>query len=936
MTQPDPRSVRQPQLATSDSADAAGGKVECLGMTFRSDEERRAYFTEKLREKLSDAEFRAIEGFPQGSDEDILALSDPPYYTACPNPFLADFVRCYGKKYDGDDAYHKEPFAVDVSEGKNDSIYNVHPYHTKVPHKAIMRYILHYTDPGDIVLDGFAGSGMTGVAAQLCASPDPELRASIEQEAKMAGARPPRWGARVPVLGDLSPAATFIADNYNSPVDLPALREAIDNALAAVCDECGWMYETRHADGTSGRINFTLWSDVFVCPQCGSDIVFWDAALDTEAGKVRDVFNCPRCSAELDKGKLTRRWETYFDPSISQPISRAVQVPVLINYSVSGHRGRFSKTPDQSDLDTIAKIEHGTIPHWFPTSELPDGYNTTQPKMSHGLTHVHHFYTRRNLWVLASLWEQCRLSGISYMQFIFTSAHQYCNRLCRLHVGNFFNGGGGVVDKPLSNTLYMPSLSIEVDAIERFALRSRFPELLTPGGLFAIGTSSATCIDVPDGSIDYIFVDPPFGGNIMYSDLNSLWEGWLKVVTNNEPEAITNSAQGKGLREYQHIMERCFKEYHRVLKPGRWMTVEFSNTKAAVWNALQTALEHAGFVVSNVSMLDKQKGSFKAVTTPTAVRQDLIISCYKPNSLLEANFAATQGDEIGVWEFVRSHLRYLPTFLGKGPESVEIVDRTPRVLYDRLVAYFVQHGYAVPISSQEFQAGLTQRFPQRDGMYFLQEQVAEYERKRLSVREIQQLTIFVKDESTAIQWLRQQLTNKPQTTSELTPLFIRELSAAWDKHELQPELSDLLEQNFLRYDGDGAIPAQIVGWMKKSAELRELLSALPIREDGGVETTSAKLLAAARDRWYVPDPNKAIDLEKLRTKMLLREFAEYANGKGKLKLFRTEAVRAGFAQAWRERDYSAIVRVADRLPESVLQEDPDLLMYYDNASMRVG
>jgi hypothetical protein len=88
-------------------------------------------------------------------------------------------------------------------------------------------------------------------------------------------------------------------------------------------------------------------------------------------------------------------------------------------------------------------------------------------------------------------------------------------------------------------------------------------------------------------------------------------------------------------------------------------------------------------------------------------------------------------------------------------------------------------------------------------------------------------------------------------------------------------------------------------------------------------------------RWYPPDPNKAGDLEKLREKALLREFREYSKGKKRLKKFRTEAVRAGFAHAWRNREYAAIVAVAERLPERVLQEDPDLLMYYDNASLRV-
>ena len=118
--------------------------VECLGMTFPNDEARREYFLEKLHEKLKDPEFRKIEGFPIGSDKDILALSDPPYYTACPNPFIVDFIKHYGKPYDPKVPYSREPFAVDVSEGKNDPIYNAHSYHTKVPHKAIMRYIVDY------------------------------------------------------------------------------------------------------------------------------------------------------------------------------------------------------------------------------------------------------------------------------------------------------------------------------------------------------------------------------------------------------------------------------------------------------------------------------------------------------------------------------------------------------------------------------------------------------------------------------------------------------------------------------------------------------------------------------------------------------------------------------------------------------------------------
>ena len=157
---------------------------------------------------------RNIEGFPIGTDDDIIALSNAPYYTACPNPFIEEFIRDKGTPYDEKtDDYHCEPFAADVSEGKSDQIYNIHSYHTKVPHKAIMRYILHYTKPGDFVFDGFCGTGMTGVAAQLCETAPADFKLQIEHDQPNV-----QWGARYAILNDLSPAATLISANYNTPV----------------------------------------------------------------------------------------------------------------------------------------------------------------------------------------------------------------------------------------------------------------------------------------------------------------------------------------------------------------------------------------------------------------------------------------------------------------------------------------------------------------------------------------------------------------------------------------------------------------------------------------------------------------------------------------------------------------------------------------------
>ncbi|MGK5094677.1 DNA methyltransferase [Deltaproteobacteria bacterium TL4] len=246
------------------------GPVTCLGMTFENDEARRAHFTEELSKKLQDPEFRKIEGFPIGSNEDILNLSDPPYYTACPNPWIADFIAEWeAQKPEQPEGYHyhREPFAADVSEGKNDPIYNAHSYHTKVPHKAIMRYILHYTQPGDIVFDGFCGTGMTGVAAQMCGDsevvmslgyqvkPDGTiLQEETDEDGKKVWLPFSKLGVRKTVLNDLSPAATFIAYNYNTPVDVAAFEKEAKSILSEVEKECDWMYETLHVEPASSRL----------------------------------------------------------------------------------------------------------------------------------------------------------------------------------------------------------------------------------------------------------------------------------------------------------------------------------------------------------------------------------------------------------------------------------------------------------------------------------------------------------------------------------------------------------------------------------------------------------------------------------------------------------------------------------------------------------
>lgn len=906
----------------------SSGSVICLGMEFENDEARRGYFKEQLREKLKDPDFRNVEGFPIGTDGDILELSDPPYYTACPNPWIAEFIT----EWEADKPtkpvdyhYHREPFAADVSEGKGDPIYNAHTYHTKVPHKAIMRYILHYTEPGDIVFDGFAGTGMTGVAAQMCGDRDTVsslgykvqedntiLQEQYDEEGKTTWVPFSKLGIRRAIINDLSPVATFISYNYNTPIDINKFEKEAKQILEEVENEYGWMYDTMHTDGSIGKINYTVWSDVFICPDCTQEVIFWESAVDEDAGKVLDPFPCPHCNAELIKRKLDRAWTTIYDSSIDETIKQAKQIPVKINYLVG--KKRYDKIPDKFDLEVIEKIDKSTIPYWFPTNRMIEGKETRRNDKI-GLTHVHHFYSKRNLWLLAAIRQRCK-SKQSLLMFN--------SQLINLSRLNRYRPGVSFPYNPLSGTYYVGSQISESNIF--IAYVNKLKKLITAFKYIEVPSlvSTQSMTEETNFSADYIFTDPPFGANLNYSELSSLWEEWLRVKTNNNTEAIVNSSQNKGLNEYRDLMAASFKEDYKILKPGRWMTVEFSNTKASVWNSIQTALNDAGFIVANVSALDKQQGSFKAVTTKTAVKQDLVISVYKPNGGFEDRFQQEAQTEDGVWDFIRTHLSYLPITKGSVGKLDIIPERDSRILYDQVISYYVQKGYMIPISSQNFQLGLAQRFAERDGMFFLPEQVAEYDKKKMRVKDLVQVSLFVSDESSAIAWLRQQLKQKPQTFQDLNPQFMQETSG-WSKNEKMLELSTLLEENFLMYDGTTKVPEQIHTYLSSNwKDMRKL-----DKEDPG-------LMEKANNRWYVPDPNKAGDLEKVREKSLLKEFEAYKTEKKKLKLFRIEAVRAGFKKAWQERDYGTIIAISEKIPNNVLEEDPKLLMWYDQSITRRG
>lgn len=928
--------MKQDTLFSSDSTPQSqtADPVTCLGKTFTNDQERREYFLALLAEKLKDPEFRKIEGFPIGNDDDILNLSDPPYYTACPNPWIGDFIAEWeAQKPACDEEYHREPFAADVSEGKNDPIYNAHSYHTKVPHKAIMRYILHYTNPGDIVFDGFCGTGMTGVAAQMCG--DKEAVASLGYQVKIDGTILQQeidengeiiWkafsklGPRKAVLNDLSPAATFIAYNYNAPVEIQSFEQEVQLLLQEVEKQFEWMYVTKHTDGQIGKVNYTVWSEVYSCPGCSNEIIYYKEAFSERSDGITtysDIFKCSHCNILVAKkpsknsgaSALTRVLITEHDAS-SSVIKKQKRVPVKINYSIG--TTRYEKFVDTDDLKKIEESEKFILKSILPIFRMPEG-DECRRNDDEGITHVHHFYTNRTLAIITQIIKRCNSKHIEFIIGSMLPKLTIMNRYMPQH-------GSRALVGPMANTLYVPPVSVENNPLEQFKFQfKKVIQALNNKSGSVITNQGIQSAKIKPESIDYIFIDPPFGANIMYSELNYIRESWFRVFTNNKPEAIENKTQKKDGDTYRSLMCESFKLAYTSLKPGRWITVEFSNTKASVWNSIQNALSDAGFIVAAVTMLDTARGGLHAMLGPTAVKNPLVITAYKPNSGFETRFETEAISEEGVWDFIRTHLKYLPVSKIQNNTIQIISERDPRILFDQLIAYYVRKGYQVPLDSKEFQIGLMQRFFERDGMFFLPEQLAEYDKKKLSSGELIQASLFVKDEASAIAWLRQLLKNKPQTFADINPQFMQQLGG-WSKNEIVLDLRELLTQNFLCFDGQDEVPDQIHSYLSSNwKELRNLPKNNPA------------LVAKAKDRWYVPDPNKAGDLEKLREKSLLKEFEEYKDIKKKLKVFRIEAVRVGFKKLWEQQEFTILITIAEKLPNNVLEEDPVLLMYYDQA-----
>jgi len=408
-----------------------------------------------------------------------------------------------------------------------------------------------------------------------------------------------------------------------------------------------------------------------------------------------------------------------------------------------------------------------------------------------------------------------------------------------------------------------------------------------------VTTESSTNISIRnDGIVDYLFLDPPFGGNLNYSELNFLWEAWFRVYSNNKSEAIMNKTQQKTLLDYKDLMIQNFKETYRILKPNRWITVEFHNSKAAVWNAIQDALVKSGFVVAQVTVLDKKQGTFKQVTTAGAVKNDLIINAYKPRQSFEERFLKRAGAELEK-EFVAEHLSHLP----KEPN----IERTEQMLFSKMLAHYIQHGYEIRLNAHQFYNLMRDNFKLIDGYWFLDNEIARYEewKKANGLQAIEaiakgQQTLFVTDERSFLIWLYNYLSS-PKTYSDIFTASRNIQSSSSTIEDQIPELKQLLDINFIYQDGK---------YRRPTTEA----------EREGVESRRERELQK--------------DFEKILDQALI--------GVKKIKDVRKEAIAWGFTKAYQEKRFGDIVAVAKKLDPDILENNSEINDFVEIAQLKVG
>lgn len=587
------------------------------------------------------------------------------------------------QKVRGLEALYESPMRA----SRSGALFSAFPYPTKISPEAIALFIATHTQPGDTVFDGFAGSGTTGLAALLCENPPQGLR----DEAKRLGLKV-KWGARNAVLYELGALGAFVARTLTNPPDPKAFVRAAEDILHSAEKDDGWMYAAKDPGGKEGTIRYLVWSDLLRCPSCRRQVTLWNASVSLDPASISSQFTCPHCSYDASTDEVKRLTETVWDDLLRE--ERQLRTRRVVRVCGATGKKNWSRAVTRDDMALLKRIAQEPLPESVPHVVIPWG-DLYRRGYHQGITHLHHFYTRRNLIVFGRLWERTEhyddnlRDALRFWLLSYNASHATIMTRVVAKSGQ----KDLVITSAQPGVLYVSGLPVEKNLFS--GLRRK---LSTIGKAFAmihgckgkieVFQGSCTQVDLPDNSIDYVFTDPPFGGNIPYAEISFLNEAWLNRYTDRTDEIIVSVAQDKTITDYQEMLTATLAEVHRILRRNGKATVVFHSASAEVWNALQSAYQAAGLSVECVSVLDKTQGSFKQVTTAGAVRGDPVLMLGKRT--VEARQSGKS-----VW-VVAEQLQREAAF---APDPAE---RTAQRLYSRLVSHYLAQHQQVPLDAGTF------------------------------------------------------------------------------------------------------------------------------------------------------------------------------------------------------------------------------------------
>ena len=575
-------------------------------------------------------------------------------------------------------------FSKPLPSTRGGSFYNTFPYPTKISPEAIAVYIASATNPDDTVLDAFAGSGSTGIAALLAEHPTEKM-----QETANALEVEPIWGKRNAILYEIGTYAAFATKTITNRLTAAEYARAVDDFIKKAEKLASGMYAAKSPDGRDGYIRYAIWTEVLICPECDAEIEYFTNGTSRNPATFYDKIECPHCHRTSLVEAMSFATEEHYDKLLKKTILRKKRRIAWV-YGTSG-KENWDRIATEDDTALVQKLEKEFSPSDDPRKiEWGDlhraGYHF-------GISHLHHFYTSRNYLVMSKLWKlaECyperEANALKLLLLSYNGAH--CTLMTRIvakHDSRDF-----VLTGAQSGVLYISKLPVEKNILLGLRRKAKpfqeaYKMLENCHGTVEVRNISSEFMSEPDKSIDFVFTDPPFGDFIPYAEVNQINELWLPAVTERSSEVIISAAQNKGVDTYRNMLARVFGEIRRVTKDDRPIAVVFHAAKAAVWGAFSEAIQISGLEIKQSSFLDKTQASFKQVVSKTSVQGD-------PLFLLKKAGLGKNG--------IMDEEQILQMIVKENPHETELECRHCYSLY---IGKCMEYGSPVTLDASEFYA----------------------------------------------------------------------------------------------------------------------------------------------------------------------------------------------------------------------------------------